>query len=37
MLELALVLGDPNILDVAESAAERVRNQCPVEAAAIGL
>ena len=36
-LDLARALGEPNILDAAESAAARVRNQCPVEAAAAGL
>jgi hypothetical protein len=36
-LDLARALGDPNILSAAESAAARVRSQCPVEAAAAGL
>jgi hypothetical protein len=36
-LDLARVLGEPNMLEIAESAAARVRAQCPVEAAAAGL
>jgi hypothetical protein len=36
-LDLARALGDPNILDVAESAAASVRTQCPIEAEKVGL
>jgi hypothetical protein len=36
-LDLARALGEPGILEIAEGAAARVRNQCPVEAAAAGL
>jgi hypothetical protein len=36
-LELARFRGDPNILDIAESAAERVPTQCLVKAVAVGL
>ena len=35
--ELARFRGDPNILDIGESAAERVPTQCPVKAVAVGL
>ena len=36
-LELAWTLADPNILEIAENAAARVRTNCPLEAAAAGL
>jgi hypothetical protein len=36
-LALAHRLGQKNILDIAQSAAARVRNQCPVEAEKVGL
>jgi hypothetical protein len=36
-LDLARALNGQNILEFAESAAERVRNSCPVEASAAGL
>jgi hypothetical protein len=36
-LDLARALGDPPILDAAESAAGRVRTQCPAEAEKVGL
>jgi hypothetical protein len=29
--------GEPNIIEIAESAAARVRTDCPVESAALGL
>jgi hypothetical protein len=37
MFDLARALNDENILEVAKSAAERVRNQCPIEATMAGL
>jgi hypothetical protein len=36
-LDLARALGEPGILEIAESAAARVRSQSPVEAEAAGL
>ena len=36
-LELARALGQPEILEIAENAAARVRTRCPIEAAAAGL
>jgi hypothetical protein len=36
-LEFARVQSDRNMLDVAESAAARVRTQCPIEAGAAGV
>jgi hypothetical protein len=35
-LELARVHGDPGIIEIAESAAAKVRKSCPVEATAAG-
>jgi hypothetical protein len=36
-LELARALGEPEILEIAESAAAKVRTNCPLEAEAVGL
>jgi hypothetical protein len=36
-LDLARAQGQPDILAIAESAAARVRSQCPLEAEAAGL
>ena len=36
-VDLARVHGDPGIIEIAESAAARVRKSCPVEATAAGL
>jgi hypothetical protein len=36
-LELARALGEPEILEIAENAAARVRTRCPIESAAAGL
>jgi hypothetical protein len=36
-LDLARALDNPNILEIAESAAARVRTSCPVEAERAGL
>ena len=36
-LDLARMLGDPNILEIAETVGACVRGECPVEAVAAGL
>jgi hypothetical protein len=36
-LELARVQGESGIIEIAESAAAKVRGQCPIEAAMAGL